>query len=61
MDKIEITKEELEELLEEVAFKAATRACNNLYKGLERRYLLNMEDDNRALLQMVEDIMRGEY
>ncbi len=61
MEKVEklvvMTEQELEELIERVAYSAANRANNQLYKGLEQRFLHRLEDDMRVVIGMLDDIM----
>lgn len=52
-----LTEQELEELIERVAYGAANRANNQLYKGLEQRFLHKLEDDMRVAIGMLDDLM----
>lgn len=45
--------------LEEIVFKASSKACSNLYNGLAQALLYPMERDMRTILAELDDIRRG--
>lgn len=42
--------------LEELVFKAASKACSNLYNGLAKQFLYRQEDDMKRVLFELEEL-----